>query len=99
MGLPDDNEKGFRDGSPITFADQLAGDLLIIHGTADDNCHYQSFEALVNKLIEHNKQFDMMSYPNRTHSIKEGPNTRRHLYTTMTRYLLDHLGPGPISLD
>jgi len=95
MGLPDDNEEGFRDGSPITFAHQLEGNLLIIHGTADDNCHYQSFEALVNKLIEHGKYFTMMSYPNRTHSIKEGEGTRRHLYELLTRYLKENLPPGP----
>ena len=87
MGLPDDNEAGFRDGSPITFAEQLQGNLLIIHGTADDNVHYQSAEAVINKLIEHNKQFDMMAYPNRAHGIKEGKNTTRHLYGLMTRYL------------
>ena len=95
MGLPDDNEEGFKNGSPITFAHQLEGNLLIIHGTGDDNCHYQSFEALVNELIKHNKHFSMMSYPNRTHSIKEGEGTRRHLYELLTRYLKEHLPPGP----
>lgn len=92
MGLPDDNEDGFRDGSPITFADQLEGNLMIIHGTGDDNVHYQCFEAVVNKLIEHNKHFSMMSYPNRSHGIREGKNTSRHLYSLMTRYLQDNLG-------
>jgi len=95
MGLPDDNEDGFTNGSPITFAHQLEGNLLIVHGTGDDNCHYQSFEALVNELIEHNKRFSMMSYPNRTHSIKEGEGTRRHLYELLTRYLKEHLAAGP----
>ena len=95
MGLPDDNEEGFKNGSPITFAHQLKGNLLLVHGTADDNCHYQSFEALVNELIKHNKYFSMMSYPNRTHSIKEGKNTRRHLYELLTRYLRENLPPGP----
>lgn len=95
MGLPDDNEEGYRNGSPITFAHQLKGNLLLVHGTADDNCHYQSFEALVNELIKHNKYFSMMSYPNRTHSIKEGKNTRRHLYELLTRYLKANLPPGP----
>jgi len=91
MDLPDDNEEGFTDGSPITFAHQLEGNLLIIHGTADDNCHYQNCEALVNELIKHNKQFTMMSYPGRTHSISEGENTTRHLYELMTRYLEENL--------
>jgi dipeptidyl-peptidase-4 len=91
MDLPDDNEEGFTNGSPITFAHQLEGNLLIIHGTADDNCHYQNCEALVNELIKHNKQFTMMSYPGRTHSISEGENTTRHLYELMTRYLEENL--------
>jgi len=95
MGLPDDNEDGFKNGSPITFAHQLKGNLLIAHGTADDNCHYQSFEALVNELIKHNKHFSMMSYPNRTHAINEGENTRRHLYGLLTGYLNENLPPGP----
>jgi dipeptidyl-peptidase-4 len=95
MGLPDDNEEGFKNGSPITFAHQLEGNLLIIHGTADDNCHYQSFEALVNELIKHGKHFSMMSYPNRTHSINEGKGTRRHLYELLTGYLKENLLPGP----
>ena len=97
MGLPDDNEEGFENGSPITFAHQLEGNLLIIHGTGDDNCHYQSCAALVNELIKHNKYFSMMAYPNRTHSIKEGEGTRRHLYELLTRYLKEHLPPGPRS--
>jgi dipeptidyl-peptidase-4 len=91
MDLPDDNEEGFTNGSPITFAHQLEGNLLIIHGTADDNCHYQNCEALINELIKHNKQFTMMSYPGRTHSISEGENTTRHLYELMTRYLEENL--------
>jgi dipeptidyl-peptidase-4 len=87
MGLPEDNEDGFRDGSPINFAHQLEGDLLLVYGTGDDNCHYQNCEVLINKLIEHNKLFSLMTYPNRTHSIKEGENTRRHLFETLTRFL------------
>ena len=95
MGLPDDNPEGFTNGSPITFAKQLEGNLLVIHGTGDDNVHYQSFEALVNELIKHNKKFTMMSYPNRSHGIFEGENTRRHLYELMTDYLKENLPPGP----
>jgi dienelactone hydrolase len=95
MGLPDDNVDGFRDGSPITFANQLEGDLLLVHGTGDDNCHYQSFEMLVNELIAQGKQFDMMSYPNRTHGIREGEGTTMHLHNLLTNYLLEHLDPGP----
>lgn len=95
MGLPSGNPEGYRDGSPITFADRLRGNLLLIHGTGDDNCHYQSCERLVNALVAANKPFSMMAYPNRTHSISEGPNTSRHLYATMTRFLETNLPPGP----
>ncbi len=94
MGLPDDNEEGYKDGSPITHAANLEGDLLLVHGTGDDNCHYQGFELLVNELIAKGKQFDMMSYPNRTHGIFEGKGTTMHLYTLLTNYLFEHLEPG-----
>ena len=91
MGLPNDNVEGYVNGSPINFAHQLKGDLLLIHGTGDDNCHYQTTEMLINELIRHNKQFTMMAYPNRTHSIREGKNTTRHLRQLMTRYLEEKL--------
>lgn len=96
MGLPSENEYGYREGSPITHVHGLRGNLMLIHGTGDDNVHYQSAELLVNELIKQNKQFSMMAYPNRSHSIEEGPNTRRHLYELMTRYLIEHMPPGPI---
>jgi dipeptidyl-peptidase 4 len=95
MGLPQDNPDGFRDGSPITFADRLKGNLLLIHGTGDDNCHYQSCERLVDRLIAANKPFEMMAYPNRSHGISEGANTSRHVYETMTRFLEKNLPFGP----
>jgi dipeptidyl-peptidase-4 len=88
MGLPENNVDGFLQGSPINFAKHLQGDLLLIHGTGDDNCHYQTMELLIDKLIAHNKQFSMMAYPNRTHAIKERKNTSRHLRQLMTRFLL-----------
>ena len=97
MGLPGDNVDGFTQGSPINFAHQLQGNLLVIHGTGDDNCHYQGTEALINELIRHNKPFTMMAYPNRSHSISEGPNTTLHLRELMTRYLEQNLPPGPRS--
>jgi dipeptidyl-peptidase-4 len=96
MGLPDDNEEGYTDGSPITHAHRLEGNLLIVHGTADDNVHYQSFERLVNELVRHNKRFTMMSYPNRTHGISEGKNTTRHLFDLLTRYVVENMPPGPV---
>ena len=76
---------------PDNFASQLKGDLLLIHGTGDDNCHYQTMEMLINELIHHNKPFSMMAYPNRSHSIREGQNTSRHLRELMTRYILQNL--------
>jgi dipeptidyl-peptidase-4 len=94
MGLPADNPDGYLQGSPINFARQLRGDLLLIHGTGDDNCHYQTMEMLINELIRHNKPFSMMAYPNRTHAIREGANTRRHLRQLMTSYLEAHLPAG-----
>ena len=87
MGLPGQNLKGFKKGSPINFAQQLKGELLIVHGAADDNCHYQTFEKLIDKLVSHNKTFTMMTYPRGTHSIREGKNTTIHLYTLMTGFL------------
>lgn len=95
MGKPKENRKAFREGSPINFAKQLKGNLLIMHGAADDNCHYQTYLKLVDELIQHNKQFSMMTYPRGTHSIKEGKNTRRHVYETMTRFLHDKLPANP----
>ena len=91
MGLPQENKEDFIAGSPMTHAKNLKGNLLLIHGTADDNVHYQNAEMLVNELIAQNKQFDMLSYPNRSHGIYEGRNTRRHLYTLITNYFLEHV--------
>jgi dipeptidyl-peptidase-4 len=96
MGLPEGNPEGFRDGSPITHAAGLEGNLLLVYGSGDDNCHYQNCEALVDELIRLDKQFDMQIYPNRTHSISEGPNTRRHLFTRLTNYLLEHVPAGAL---
>ena len=92
MGLPQENPEDYQKGSPITYAKNLKGKLLLVHGTGDDNVHYQNSEALINELIKYNKQFSMMSYPNRTHGIYEGKNTRYHLYRLLTNYLLTNLG-------
>lgn len=94
MGLLKDNEMGYHDGSPINFAQHLKGNLMIIHGTADDNVHYQSFEMLINRLIANNKLFDMMSYPMRTHSIHERENTSYHLMETMENFWKKNLPSG-----
>ncbi len=94
MGLPQDNAEGYRNGSPINFADRLKGNLLLIHGTLDDNVHYQNQDQLVDRLIHFNKPFTMMAYPDRSHGIYEGENTSIHLYSLMTRYLETNLPPG-----
>ena len=94
MGLPDENPEGYRKGSPISHAHRLKGSLLIVHGTGDDNVHYQGLEALVNELVANNKPFTMMAYPNRTHSISEGKNTTRHLYSLLTSFLRQNLPAG-----
>jgi dipeptidyl-peptidase-4 len=94
MGLPQTNAEGYRQGSPITFAEGLQGDLLIVHGTGDDNVHYQGTERLINRLVELNKPFTMMAYPNRSHGIFEGSGTTRHLFELLTRFLTEHAPPG-----
>lgn len=91
MGLPSTNAEGYRKGSPIHHAGGLAGRLLIVHGTGDDNVHYQGTERLINRLIELGKPFDMMAYPNRTHGISEGEGTTEHLHKLITRYFVSHL--------
>jgi dipeptidyl-peptidase-4 len=94
MGLPDENAEGYDQSAPLTFASGLEGDLLIVHGTGDDNVHYQNTEAVVNELIKHNKAFTMMAYPNRSHGIFEGEGTSRHLRELLTRYLVENMPPG-----
>ena len=93
-GLPKDHPEEWKQSSPITFAANLKGKLLIVHGTGDDNVHYQGTEALVNALVAANKPFTIMPYPNRSHGIFEGPGTTKHLYSLLTRYLNENLQPG-----
>jgi dipeptidyl-peptidase-4 len=94
MGLPQDGD-AYRLASPITFADGLHGQLLLVHGSGDDNVHYQGSERLVNRLVSLGKPFDFMVYPNRSHCICEGRGTTLHIYSLLTRYLLEHLPAGP----
>jgi dipeptidyl-peptidase-4 len=91
MGLPQANAEDYRQASPETFASGLRGDLLLVHGSGDDNVHYQNTETLVNALVAANKPFQLMVYPNRTHCICERPGTTMHLYSLLTRYLHEHL--------
>ncbi|WP_103071988.1 S9 family peptidase [Aquimarina sediminis] len=90
-GIPQLMPESYAKGSPVNFAKNLKGDLLLIHGTGDDNVHYQSIEVLINELIRHNKIFSMVSYPNRSHGIYEEENTSRHLRETLTKYLKTNL--------
>jgi dipeptidyl-peptidase-4 len=92
--LPQENRADYIQGSPITHAKNLRGNLLYIHGSGDDNVHYQNAELLLNELIKYNKQFQFMTYPNRTHSISEGAGTYEHLSTLYTGYLRTHCEPG-----
>lgn len=94
MGLPSTNDKGYKASAPITYVKQLKGNLLVVHGTGDDNVHYQNTELLINELVKNNKPFTMMAYPNRTHGIYEGQGTTLHLYNLLTRYLHDNLPAG-----
>ncbi|WP_018621156.1 S9 family peptidase [Spirosoma luteum] len=94
MGLPQENREDFVAGSPITYAKNLKGNLLYIHGTGDDNVQYDNAEVLINELVKYNKQFQMMPYPNRSHGIYEGEGTTLHLRTLYTNYLLKNCPPG-----
>lgn len=95
MGIPQENREDFVKGSPVAHAKNLRGNLLYIHGTGDDNVHYQNAEMLVNELIKYNRQFQFMPYPNRSHGIYEGEGTSLHLSTLFTNYLRKHCPPGP----
>jgi dipeptidyl-peptidase-4 len=98
MGLPQENMQDFINASPVTYAKNLQGNLLYIHGTGDDNVHYDNAEALLNELIKYGKQFQFMPYPNRTHSISEGEGTRDHLSTLYTNFLRKNCPPGARSI-
>jgi Dipeptidyl aminopeptidases/acylaminoacyl-peptidases len=90
MGLPQDNASGYDDNSPINHVDELKAKLLIVCGSGDDNVHMQNSFELISRLIEANKQYDMMVYPDKNHSIYGG-NTRYHLYTKLNNYVLQNL--------
>ncbi len=94
MGIPQENKEDFIAGSPITYAKNLRGNLLYIHGTGDDNVHYQNAEMLINELIKYGKQFQVMPYPNRSHGIYEGEGTSEHLSQLFTNYLKMHCPGG-----
>ena len=91
MTTPQENASGYDDNSPINYANKLKGKYLLVHGTGDDNVHVQNTYRMANALIEANKQFDLAIYPDRTHGIYEGRNTRLHLFTKMTNFLEENL--------
>ncbi len=90
MGLPQNNAKGYDDNSPINFCDELEGKFLLIHGTADDNVHFQNSVELMEALIQAGKQFEVQIYPDKNHGIYGG-ETRFHLYTRMTEFVEKNL--------
>ena len=94
MGLPQDNMAGYERGSPITFAATLRGNLLLVHGTGDDNVHIQNTEAMINALVHAGRQFTLMEYPNRNHGMASD-GAARHRFELYTRFLNEHLPPGP----
>ncbi len=94
MGLPQQNEADYKASSPLSYADRLRGNLLLVHGTGDDNVHYQGSERLINALVAANKQFKLLSYPNRSHGIFEGEGTTLHLFTQLTGFLEKNLPAG-----
>ena len=95
METRETNPEGYKQSAPINFAEGLAGDLLIVHGTGETNTHIQITEGLVDRLIELGKTFDYMAYPHRNHGLREGSGTTLHVRMLITRYLLEHLAPGP----
>ncbi|MFL5404061.1 MAG: DPP IV N-terminal domain-containing protein, partial [Gemmatimonadales bacterium] len=94
LGLPQQSPEAYREASALSYADQLRGNLLVVHGQGDDNVHYQATERLVNALVAANRPFTMMEYPNRSHCICEGEGTTLHLFSLLTRYLEQNLPAG-----
>jgi dipeptidyl-peptidase-4 len=93
-GLPQDNAAGYERGSPITYAANLRGNLLLVHGTGDDNVHVQNSEAMVNALVRNQRQFTVMLYPNRNHGIASD-GAARHRFELFTRFLAERMPGGP----
>ncbi|MCB0572219.1 MAG: S9 family peptidase [Phaeodactylibacter sp.] len=94
MGLPQENMEDYEAGAALTYAKNLQGRLLLVHGTNDDNVHFQNSEMLVNELVKYNKQFQYMAYPGRSHGMREGEGTMMHLSTMATEFLRTHCPPG-----
>ena len=93
MGLPRDNEEGYKKSSPVNYAADLKGSLLEVHGTSDDNVHFQNTVQMVNAFIDSGKQFKLMIYPRKTHGIA-GKAARSHLFHLIENHFEENLGPG-----
>jgi dipeptidyl-peptidase-4 len=89
LRTPQENKSGYEDNSPVNYAKLLNGPFLLIHGSADDNVHYQNAMDFAEALIQANKPFDFFSYPNKNHGIAGG-KTRLHLFEKMTQFLLEN---------
>ena len=90
MSLPELNPEGYENSSVLKYTDKLKGKLLLVHGTGDDNVHFQNSVALVNKLTNENRQFQTMFYPEKDHGIAGG-KTRQHLFNMITNFILENL--------
>lgn len=90
LKLPKDNEQGYQDSSPIHFVKDLNGKLLLVHGSGDDNVHFQNSFAFIDKMIEEGKPHRFLLYPNRDHSIRD-PKARIHLFSAIYEFILENL--------
>jgi dipeptidyl-peptidase-4 len=99
MQTPQENASGYDDNSPINHVDKLKGAYLLVHGSGDDNVHYQNTSRMINALVEANKQFELFVYPDRAHGIYKGKNTRLHLYTKMTNFIEQNLKNDNITIN
>jgi dipeptidyl-peptidase 4 len=90
MRKPQDNKSGYEDNSPVNFAKKMKGNFLLIHGSADDNVHYQNSMELASKLVLYNKPFEFMTYPNKNHGIAGG-FTRFHIYSKILNFVKEKL--------
>ncbi|MBD0353429.1 MAG: prolyl oligopeptidase family serine peptidase, partial [Flavisolibacter sp.] len=93
MRTPQENPKGYDDNSPINLVDRIRGKYLLIHGTADDNVHFQNSTQMVTALVKANVDFESFYYPNKNHGISgQADNTTYHLWSKMTNWILQNLG-------
>lgn len=94
LGLPQESPAAYDKAAALRYAKNLTGDLLIMHGTADDNVHYQNMELMADALIATGKHFAVVPYPNRSHGMTEGINTKAHQHDTLLWFFTEHLRPG-----